>query len=366
MSDAPAASHELKEKKLFKKGRKLSKVFKDDFKRVEANARSFEPEPSAQDGTSEKLARTNLPHLHESLGPITENNGRRNSSLSGHSLLTGENPTSPSLEPASQSAIPSADSAEQSDKGKTIRASRQIGENIPPIPTKRRQSLDFNSRAASPQNLKRSSSLWAQQHQRQWVLDDAAGEFQERYARNFGTGTMSERQRALNVKRARKMAQVFGQEPPSELIHINDERESDHFRDSTVTLSTSLAVTPPLRNRANSTSSSGTMATGDEAEAEVPPTPPPFSTATDDAPEASDSAPTDSFQDRRRRAAKLSRFFGVGFRDILQSPETVPLPDARVQVDVKVTGRRFWGFNDRSKNDDMEEAIQKLRGLKAS
>lgn len=101
-------------------------------------------------------------------------------------------------------------------------------------------------------------------------------------------------------------------------------------------------------------------------EEDTPPTPPPFSTVhvIDNAPE--DSAPTNDFHDRRRRAAKLSRFFGVGLQDISLSPETAPLPDAQVQVDVKVSSRRFWSFGDRSKDGDMQEAIQKLRGLKAS
>jgi len=180
---------------------------------------------------------------------------------------------------------------------------------------------------------------------------------------------MSERQRTLNVKRARKMAQLFGQEPPSELIQIHDEREIDRFRDSTATLSTFMTVAPPLRDRANSTSSSGTVANENEAEEErPPPTPPPFATAhVIDTPAPTLQAPVSSFQDRRRRAAKLSRFFGVGFQDILLPPEKAPpIPDVGIDVDVKVSGRRFWGFNDRSKDGDMQEAIQKLRGLKAS
>ncbi|KAJ7225790.1 hypothetical protein GGX14DRAFT_318659, partial [Mycena pura] len=72
-----------------------------------------------------------------------------------------------------------------------------------------------------------------------------------------------------------------------------------------------------------------------------------------------------NFQDRRRRAAKLSRFFGVGFQDILMPEKEPTLPGAKVEVDVKVSGRRFWGFGDRPKDSDMHEAIQKLRGLKA-
>ncbi|KAJ7169572.1 hypothetical protein C8R46DRAFT_1217256 [Mycena filopes] len=173
---------------------------------------------------------------------------------------------------------------------------------------------------------------------------------------------MTERQRTLNVKRARKMTQLFGQEPPSELIQIHDERESDHFRDSTATL---LTPTPPLRDRANSTASIGTLGNDLEVEEEVPKTPPPF--ATFEIPDPmSAPATTTTFRERRRRAAKLSRFFGVGFQDISLGEVAPPVPTATAEVDVKVSaGRRFWGFNERSKDGDMQEAIQKLRGLKA-
>ncbi|KAF8213392.1 hypothetical protein K438DRAFT_1091219 [Mycena galopus ATCC 62051] len=201
---------------------------------------------------------------------------------------------------------------------------------------------------------------------------------------------MSERQRALNVKRARKMTQVsnnlitqtlvnisqlFGQEPPPELIQIHDEREEiEHLRDSTATLLSPFLnpTPPPLRDRANSTSSTGTISHDVEHD-EVSSTPPPFSAVTEEAPVSSEVAPAPSFQDRRRRAAKLSRFFGVGFQDIGLSPELLTTPRGprgpvtSVEVDVKVSGRRFFGvFSDRPKEgDDMQEAIQKLRGLKA-
>ncbi|KAJ7130052.1 hypothetical protein C8R43DRAFT_896262 [Mycena crocata] len=328
----------------------------------------------------ERLAPTppTLPPVHE-LGQTPQSATRRSSSVSYQSLFAVEDPST-SSDTGSHSSNPSANtSSTEQRKGKVPRLNRQVSENIPPSSTKRRQSLDLGSRVPSVPELKRSGSLWAHP-QPQRMLDDAAGEFQDRYLRNFGTGTMSERRRTLNVKRARKMAQVFGQEPPSELIQIQDEREKhDHFRDSTATLSTFLTVAP-LRDRANSNSSTATVANenvnedGNGAEG-IPATPPPFSTShVVDDPES--STHTTSFQERRRRAAKLSRFFGVGFQDIdiSLSPETAPAPapaptppfsDSRAEVDVKVSGRRFWGFNDRSKDGDMQEAIQKLRGLRA-
>ncbi|KAJ7139814.1 hypothetical protein C8R44DRAFT_314274 [Mycena epipterygia] len=364
------ATNELKEKKkLLKKGKKLGRD-KDDYDQLEEDAEQFVfvGSCSTQSGEEddEKWVGRNA---HESLESITEKDVRHGSSPS----------TSTSSDAGSgQWAIASMHS-EPSRKGKVFRTNRQVSENTPPSPAARRQSFDLSSRgsASSTPDLKRSTSLWHHQQPRAGLSDDAAGEFQDRYLRNFGTGTMSDRRRTLNVKRARKMAQVFGQEPPSELIQIHDEREIDHFRDSTATLlSTYLTVAPPLRDRANSTSSTGT--TGHEVEVEVeeehPPTPPPFSTThTIDDPQSTVTTlpPTSSFQDRRRRAAKLSRFFGVGYQDISLSPDTavpppVPIADVQVEVDVKVSGRRFWSFNDRSKDGDMQEAIQKLRGLKAS
>ncbi|KAJ6574797.1 hypothetical protein B0H19DRAFT_1125804 [Mycena capillaripes] len=383
LATVPASNEFQGKKRLLKKANRLSSPFKEDFVVVmEGDARPPEvpktPSSQPETITTEKLAGWSSPQVHESL------DARRSSSISGQSLFTIEDPsTTTSSEAGSQYALTST---EHLRRGKSSRLNRQLEENIPPAQTKRRQSFDISARTPSPGDLKRSQSLWGSQKRRE-VSDDAAGEFQDRYLRNFGTGTMSERQRALNVKRARKMTQVgcylpkldssnlffqlFGQEPPSELIQIHDEREEiDHFRDSTATLSTFLAVTPPLRDRANSTSSTGTVANEVEVDVEVPSTPPPFSTvhAVDDTPEPSTSPALTNFQERRRRAAKLSRFFGVGFQDILLSPapEAAPIPETRVEVDVKVGGRRFWSFSDRPKDGgDMQEAIQKLRGLKA-
>ncbi|KAJ6627239.1 hypothetical protein B0H10DRAFT_428106 [Mycena sp. CBHHK59/15] len=408
MSDTPLTSNELdarEKRRLSKKARKLSKVFGEEFDKMEGDAgpallhRSLSS-PSGGDGVGEKmqLAKTgSLPQIQESLTQGTKDGERRSSWLSVHSLLAAANSSSwKFLEAGNSSALSSTSSlspltAEQPRRGKGSKAVRQLGENIPPdliaqsvkddstsAPlARRRQSFDVGSRASSTTpELKRSNSLWAHQQARQGVSDDAA-EFQDRYLRNFGTGnSMTEHQRNLNVKRARKMAQLFGQEPPSELIQIHDEREFDHFRDSTATLSTFMAPTPPplFRDRANSTSSTGTVPNEVDAGDELPHTPPPFATAhlIDDAESSvSPDSTKANFQDRRRRAAKLSRFFGVGFQEI--SPDTIApaLPPTQVGVDIKVSGRRFWGFHDRSKDTDMQdtdmqEAIQRLRGLRAS
>uniref|UniRef100_A0A0W0G2R6 Uncharacterized protein n=1 Tax=Moniliophthora roreri TaxID=221103 RepID=A0A0W0G2R6_MONRR len=82
-----------------------------------------------------------------------------------------------------------------------------------------------------------------------------------------------------------------------------------------------------------------------------------------------------TFQERRRRAAKLAQFFGVGYHDIsaslpiseLRAPPT--RPHHPVQVDIRTKSRRFWGGGGDEYwtcNDaDMVEVIDKLRDLRA-
>lgn len=92
--------------------------------------------------------------------------------------------------------------------------------------------------------------------------------------------------------------------------------------------------------------------------------------------------PLSTFSERRRRAAKLSHFFGVSYQDISTSlkniePPPPPPPVAKVEkynlpsveVDVQVAGRRFWGFTDnrgQMKAAEMADVIDKLRDLKAA
>jgi hypothetical protein len=85
------------------------------------------------------------------------------------------------------------------------------------------------------------------------------------------------------------------------------------------------------------------------------------------------------FRERRLRAAKLSRFFGVEYQDITSalvtteasSPDktsTPPLTDVcGSAVDVKVSApARFWGLAEgRTKDAEVVDVIDKLRGLKA-
>lgn len=207
MLPTASASTDFEGEKRLKKANRLSNPFKQDFVvAMEEGARSPEvaeiPSSQPETATAEKFANWSLPRVQESL----EDARRTSSIISGQSLFTIEDPsTATSSEAGSQYALMS--STEHLRRGKAPRLNRQLEENIPPTQTKRRQSFDISARTPSPGDLKRTHSLWGSQRQRE-VSDEAAGEFQDRYLRNFGTGTMSERQRALNVKRARKMTQV--------------------------------------------------------------------------------------------------------------------------------------------------------------
>lgn len=105
----------------------------------------------------------------------------------------------------------------------------------------------------------------------------------------------------------------------------------------------------------------------------------------------STGSPTPSFKARRRRAAKLARFFGVGYHDLSGStgfpvaasttpwgevaesqhnhPDIYTEPPSSMSVDVKMSGpARFWGIMDGRQN--MQDAtvgdvISKLREMKA-
>jgi hypothetical protein len=109
--------------------------------------------------------------------------------------------------------------------------------------------------------------------------------------------------------------------------------------------------------------------------------------------EAESLSPILSFKARRRRAAKLANFFGVGYHDLSESmgltvatpmrfpgelaesrtnpPVTFALPSSSVEVDIKMSGRgsgRFWSMADGRRNMEdanMDDVIGRLRELKA-
>ncbi|KAK1223815.1 hypothetical protein PQX77_013339 [Marasmius sp. AFHP31] len=98
-----------------------------------------------------------------------------------------------------------------------------------------------------------------------------------------------------------------------------------------------------------------------------------------DDPDQLSRAARTAFQERRRRAAKLAQFFGVGYHDLSGS---LPISDLvshtsyrpssqsspAVQVDIAMKGRRFWGSGDERwtyKDADMVDVIDRLRDLRA-
>ena len=98
--------------------------------------------------------------------------------------------------------------------------------------------------------------------------------------------------------------------------------------------------------------------------------------------DAEHSTFSSDFRDRRRRAEKLSRFFGVAYQSIdyvppppvskpspVISPFPPSSPEGSVQIDVKMTGRRFWAFDaerERTKEADITDVMDRLRLLKAA
>ncbi|KAJ3813645.1 hypothetical protein F5876DRAFT_5396, partial [Lentinula aff. lateritia] len=87
------------------------------------------------------------------------------------------------------------------------------------------------------------------------------------------------------------------------------------------------------------------------------------------------------FRERRRRAAKLTQFFGVEYQDITASmPGRAVEPmhhispsekwepvrvEPSVQVGVRTNTRRFWGGRGNLKEAEVGDVIPKLRELRA-
>ncbi|KAG7450350.1 uncharacterized protein BT62DRAFT_927662 [Guyanagaster necrorhizus] len=255
---------------------------------------------------------------------------------------------------------------------------------VPPIPrhgrtgrlvqrkAARMRSFDFTAGSgrqvddSKAKDLKRSRSLFSHKQGRAGGSEESL-DFHQRYNRNFGEeGEISPRQRLLNVKRARKMAQVFGQDPPSELILIDDAQPLSRRHSFSSNVSTHSLVPP-----------TPSLMAGPSPSPEDERMPPHSKDLSDnvvsDLSDVDDFTFTSAFRERRRRAAKLSRFFGVAYQDMSSSvPTTAPPIEERstpdVQVDVQITGRRFWGFDGghTTREADMADVIDKLRYLKAA
>jgi len=186
-----------------------------------------------------------------------------------------------------------------------------------------------------------------------------------------------------------------------QIVTRNDEEEEDglitpveeRMVDSLANIfSSSQLPTPSARSRLSSTSSAVIADNHQDAEEKPdrPQTPPPFTSQAQYEPLQSGS-PTPSFKARRRRAAKLAHFFGVGYHHLSESmglpvatlkssvsgaaelgpntPITHTIPSSSVQMDVKVSRpARFWGIVDGRrdmKEANMDDVIGKLREMKA-
>ncbi|KAL1741478.1 hypothetical protein HDZ31DRAFT_45349 [Schizophyllum fasciatum] len=278
--------------------------------------------------------------------------------------------------------------------------------------------------------LRRSRSLWGQKQSMDYPrpagVELVSEDFQARYEENFGDDSRINRQRALDVRRARKMRE----DPPPQLIRVLSDKENQldvvHLTDEErrTSMATLLSLSSGTLSATDLPRSNSAMSrySGDK---DLPPRPrtapsrggspelPSFATLRErdlafaallprniksvDETVRSIRASLDSqedpiaFQERRRRAAKLSRFFGVGYQDItptlvsipsptpsspsspsaavpplVNQPETHPAHPAG-NVDVRVTGRhRFWNFTShetKSKSTNVHDVLDKLRKL---
>lgn len=288
--------------------------------------------------------------------------------------------------------------------------------------------------------LSRSRSLWTHKDRPTVIGDDSLREA------NPPREPLTERQRVMNVRRARKMqqvrtdpssdlcflyrgpkiliellyAQVFGSEPPQELfqaMHPNPrshgglgrtvefDRRASMSTLSSVSTADLLSQRPPAR-RQRAISAASTITTPTPPLTPISPTLPQPETSTSaprfeqsfthnpptTAPPFSHAFPEDTqttgatpgtigtlvraettggrkerdFRQRRMRAAKLSRFFGVGYQDLEPhlAPRS-PTNSQKLEVAIDDRGGLFWERHE-LRSLDMEDVIVKLRDLRSS
>jgi hypothetical protein len=179
---------------------------------------------------------------------------------------------------------------------------------------------------------------------------------------------------------------MFGSEPPPGLFLVEESKDEDMLpseenRLSIATLlslsSVDLLSTSPTPAPIDSTTTSRfpESDTPPEEGASDPASTPPFASLVHAVSDLQAPSPETSllpsamvnFRERRRRAAKLSRFFGVGYQDLTSSievPESLVVrkvahprsdsaeeEESKITVDVKVSEpARFWGLSDGRQN----------------
>lgn len=430
-----------------KKARKLSRVFGDVPSTVLAdelgsgNVLPVRPTPQVTPKRRASLAFFQLPPVPElsmqrTHRPATAGSSRPTRPL--HHLPKSSDSTSSkiSLELdtyTEELEPPPALTLRQTRRRSLAKLSRHLGEIIPPelvsptrpeaslhlqVPPQRwndsmgRKSMDsvLPNRRPSQQtehpgksntNLKRSKSLWTRKNgetNESILSSDAA--FHERYNISFGDeDAVRERCRALKVKRVRKITQVFGQDPPPELMRaIADEPEraftGNGYRDSitsffslsrTYLSSTTPSWTPRSRSTSvTSTTSETGFVTAPEDEGRSPTPDRSSSLKRTSAEDTLDARQTplrrsatissvysyteQAFRERRLRAAKLAHFFGVNYQNISNSIAHKS-SQSTVAVNIQVTApSRFWGWFDgrrEAKDAEINDVIPRLRDLRA-
>ncbi|KAK0208270.1 hypothetical protein DFS33DRAFT_427859 [Desarmillaria ectypa] len=167
-------------------------------------------------------------------------------------------------------------------------------------------------------------------------------------------GEISPRQRIVNVKRVRKIVQVFGEHPPLEFILRDDAWPSfcQHSSSSNVSARHSSPENERMPPHSKDRSKNITPNSSDDDHVTF----------------------TLAFRESKRLTAQSSSSFGVSYKDMPSSvPPTAPPMEERsacdVQVNVQSTCRKFWGFGSGYTTRevlDIADAIDKLRCLKAA
>ncbi|KAF5374759.1 hypothetical protein D9758_000124 [Tetrapyrgos nigripes] len=381
----PPTTNELdaKEKaRLLRSSRKLSKVFGEmpslpapPVPRRESHKRSssLASASSLPSRARKSPSQQNLPHISEAsdFGARRSLQHQRRSTSSREQSVRSSPHSSPrqrNVASPPEDDEPRPDSAHSSRRERMAKLQRHLGEdNIPAElvseihPLNHRKSLDTLplQKSKKPQRekqIRKARSFATEKPPLNVPIQDAV-DFHRRYVQNFGEAGAMLKEKETSESGAARTRQDESLEFYEEVDTSSSSSHSVGHALSDSGLphhnSSFLSLTPrhseeDLRSSVRRSSDSVLEPTG-----------------------------TSTFQDRRRRAAKLTQFFGVGYQDISSSlPQFArdndfspgsDLSGAGVRVDVKMSSRRFWGDGHGTVRDaDMVDVIDKLRGLKAS
>ncbi|VDB86490.1 unnamed protein product [Peniophora sp. CBMAI 1063] len=220
---------------------------------------------------------------------------------------------------------------------------------------------------------------------------------------------MTRTQRSLSIKRARKLNHMFGSEPP-QALYVSSFVEKRLSGATIYSISSSadlLSVQNPATRAAKHHSITSVSTTSEPSSPiatvhDIPPmkghrrhpsTPAApivealASGAHGEEDDLSPVEPKEAFRQRRMRAAKLSRFFGVDLHDLSQSLEPTPstprpsvataqadppppkMPQREpsldgVDVRIQAPAGKFWSRHDHRREVDMNDVINRLREMR--